>query len=53
VFSFAAAKRLHHTLYIEVSRFSQPLEGGFGEQLLNKVRGSSIQCFCHPEEAEG
>jgi len=35
---------LRHTLYVEVSSFSQPLEGGFGEQLLRKVRGSSIQC---------
>jgi len=53
VFSSAAAKRLRHTLHVEVSRFSQPLEGGFGEQLLSKIRGSSIQCFYHPEEAEG
>ena len=37
MFSSAAAKRLRHTLYVEVSRFSQPLEGGFGEQLLRKV----------------
>jgi len=37
VFSYAAAKRLRPTLYVEVSRFSQPLEGGYGEHLLRKV----------------
>jgi len=37
VFSSTAAMRLRHTLYFEDSRFSQPLEGGFGEQLLRKV----------------
>jgi len=57
---------LRHTLYVEVSSFSQPLEGGFGEQLLRKVYPplagvarsaggglKSNRVHCHPEEAEG
>jgi len=50
VFSSAAAKRLRHTLYVEVSRFSQPLEGGFGEQLLRNVYPPLVGVDCSAKQ---